>query len=34
MKNKEKITMGTILFIDSQYIVTAKWQPERIASSK
>ena len=23
MKNKEKITMGTILFVDSQYIVTA-----------
>lgn len=22
MKNKEKITMGTILFVDSQYIVT------------
>lgn len=23
MKNKEKITMGTILFVDSRYIVTA-----------
>lgn len=23
MKNKEKITMGTILFVDSQYIVMA-----------
>lgn len=23
MRNKEKITIGTILFVDSQYIVTA-----------